>query len=410
MKRICLVLMLIFASFILISCGVYSGTGGPYPGRLDSDDAYAPENGEGEQENQIPDPGQLTAAEWSDIDNYDFYKGLFTTDQDNNKGIFVDFLKHGYFDTLNMVSVTVTSGDDIVVGATVKLISDTQSVLYQSVTNAFGMAYLFPQEDQLSYIQQLNVSHDEANVLIDYTYSIENHDLEIDLETESDKKEIIEIMFVIDTTGSMGDEIAYLKSEIDNVITRVKASLSNTEIRLALLFYRDEGDDYVTRYFDFTTNIESQKNNLANQSATGGGDFEEAVDQALHEAVNKNWSTENTTKLLIHVLDAPPHNNQIKLSKYFNAINTAAQKGIRMIPVASSGIDKWTEYLLRNEAMMTGGTYVFLTNDSGIGEDHLEASVGETVIEYLNLLLVRVITEYHTGVKLEKIPYYNQNQ
>jgi hypothetical protein len=76
-----------------------------------------------------------------------------------------------------------------------------------------------------------------------------------------------------------------------------------------------------------------------------------------------------------------------------------------MIPVASSGIDKYTEYLLRNEAMMTGGTYVFLTNDSGIGGDHLEATVGETVVEYLNRLLVRLINEYHTGVAGEKVPY-----
>lgn len=217
-------------------------------------------------------------------------------------------------------------------------------------------------------------------------------------------------MFVIDTTGSMGDEIAYLKAEIDYVISEVKANNPNTTIKLALLFYRDLGDEYVTRYYDFTTDIEDQKSNLSKQKAAGGGDFEEAVDIALDEAVSKNWSTDNTTKLIFHVLDARPHYNQQVMTRYYNAIYRASQKGIRIIPIASSGIDKYTEYLLRNEAMMTGGTYVFLTDHSGLGNSHLKATVPETVVEYLNHLMIRLINEYHNGVVGEKVPYYQQNR
>ena len=180
------------------------------------------------------------------------------------------------------------------------------------------------------------------------------------------------------------------------------------EVRLALLFYRDFGDEYVTRYFDFSTNIEEQKKNLAAQNALGGGDWEEAVDVALEEAVTKKWSEQNTTKLLFHVLDAPPHYEKDIMTRYANAIQVASSKGIRMIPVASSGIDKYTEYLLRNEAMMTGGTYTYITNHSGIGDEHIEATVGETVVEYLNMMLIRIISEYYTGIEQEKVPYYQK--
>jgi len=353
-----------------------------------------------------PQAGQLTASEWSDLENYEFYLSLFQSNQENEQGIFTPYLENGYFDTLNMVKVTVKNEvEELISGASVELRNENQNLIYKAVTNKNGVAYLFPKTNELEAISSLIVKHNEAVLTEEYEYSTDNNDLVITLNTEDNHQDVIEIMFVIDTTGSMGDEIDYLKAEIDYVMTSIKEDNPNTTVKLALLFYRDKGDEYITRYFDFTTNIETQKNNLSKQYAAGGGDFEEAVDIALDEAVAQRWSDDNTTKLIIHVLDAPPHNRTEEMTRYYNAIMTASQKGIRLIPVASSGINKYTEYLLRNEAMMTGGTYVFLTNHSGIGNEHLEATVGETVVEYLNHLLVRVINEYHTGVKGKKIPY-----
>ena len=71
-----------------------------------------------------------------------------------------------------------------------------------------------------------------------------------------------------------------------------------------------------------------------------------------------------------------------------------AQKGIKLIPVVASGIDKETEFLMRYTAIATNGTYVFITNHSGIGNDHLEPTVGEYEVELLNKLLVRLINSY----------------
>jgi len=354
-----------------------------------------------------PQAGQLTASEWSDLKNYEFFLSLFKGTQESGEGIFTKSFNKGYFDTLNMVTVQVKNNDLYIGGASVELADEFGRTIYKAITNLNGYAYLFPQTKDLDSISKIIIHHKDKVISNQYRYSLDNNTLIMNINSENNHEPVIEIMFVVDTTGSMGDEISYLKSEIDYVINEVKTSNENTTINLALLFYRDKGDSYITKYFDFTTNIEEQRENLAKQEAAGGGDYEEAVDIALDEAVSKNWSNKNTTKLLFHVLDAPPHYNQEDMTRFFNAICVASEKGIRMIPVASSGVNKYTEYLLRNEAMMTGGTYVFLTNDSGIGEDHIEASVGETEVEYLNHLLVRLINEYHTGVEGEKIPYYS---
>lgn len=394
-------LVLVFL-FLLSGCRAPNHlAGGDAGGRTENDDQSS-------HSNEIQ-AGQLTAAEWSDLKNYNFYLSLFESSQTSANGIFSAYYNKGYFDTLNMVEVTVQNGDTLLKGASVELYSANQNLIYQAKTNIKGVAYLFPQSNEVDSITEVVVKYGDNVVREDYEYSQSNNVLEIEMGDTNTIKDIIEIMFVVDTTGSMGDEIDYLKAEIDYVISEVKTLNPNTTVRLALLFYRDISDEYITRYFDFTTDIEIQQRRLAEQTASGGGDFEEAVDVALDEAVSKAWSDENTTKLLFHVLDAPPHYTKQNMTKYFQAIYNASKKGIHMIPVASSGIDKYTEYLLRNEAMMTGGTYVFLTDDSGIGEDHLEASVGEVVIEYLNNLLVRLINEYHTGVEGKKIPYYQQN-
>ena len=94
------------------------------------------------------------------------------------------------------------------------------------------------------------------------------------------------------------------------------------------------------------------------------------------------------------VLDAPPHNTSSIRESLASSITDAINKGIRIIPVASSGVDKSTEFLLRTFAMTTGGTYTFLTDHSGIGGSHIEPTIGSYDVENLNDLLVRIINEY----------------
>ncbi len=221
--------------------------------------------------------------------------------------------------------------------------------------------------------------------------------------TCKEAKQQVDIAFVVDATGSMGDEISYLKVELNDVIQRVKDDMPDTKINLGSIFYRDTGDKYLTRKSDFSTNISKTINFIKEQNADGGGDYPEAADTALDVALNElTWSNESTSRLLFFVLDAPPHTSDEVNKKMQELTRLAAEKGIRVIPVACSGIRKGTEYLMRALALATNGTYTFLTDHSGIGGSHIEPTTDSYKVELLNDLLVRIITQY------SKIPDCNE--
>ncbi|HEY9842542.1 MAG TPA: vWA domain-containing protein, partial [Candidatus Obscuribacterales bacterium] len=205
----------------------------------------------------------------------------------------------------------------------------------------------------------------------------------------------VDLMLMVDTTGSMGDELEFLKLELRNVLNRVRQDNEQLQLRASANFYRDIGDDYLVRPFAFTDDFDLIQNQLRAQSADGGGDGPEAVPDALENALTKHaWSESARARLLFLVLDAPPHYDQSELERVRAMISAAQRQGVRVIPVASSGIDKETEFLLRMLAIGTGGEYVFLTDDSGVGGGHIEPTIGEHQVEKLNDLLVRLVQKY----------------
>ncbi len=215
----------------------------------------------------------------------------------------------------------------------------------------------------------------------------------------------VDIAFVVDATGSMGDEIEFLKAELGDVVDKAKRALPGIPVRLGSVFYRDAGDDYVTRKNDFSTDIAGTVNFIKAQSADGGGDFPEAVEQALHVAVNElTWSKEARARLLFLVLDAPPHETPEVIGALQRLTRQAAAAGVRIIPVAASGIDKSTEYLMRSLALGTNGTYVFLTDDSGVGNPHIKPTTDKFEVELLNGLLTRLITRFTQTTDCGPVP------
>lgn len=377
--------------------GERAGTGGKHGG----DDYGAPgDGGSGEavdtdvkENSQSMPAGQLTCSALDDNHYYDYWKELITNGQE--PGQFYNYRSSigDSFNTYNRVALKVTNANDIYI--TLKGEKKTFHV------DNFHNAYLFPKDAKEQY--DVTISYlDKKGERQTVNKTVKDKD-EIDLENEFTTATNLEIMFVIDATGSMGDEMSYIKAEIDDVITKVRTDNPNSKVSLAMMVYRDIGDDYVTRYSDFTEDIASQQSFLAKQAASGGGDFEEAVDVALKEAIEKQWSTKGT-KLLFHVADAPAHDNLI--ADWSSTVDKAVEKGIQIITVAGSGINKKTEYLFRSQSLLTGGQYVFLTDDSGIGGSHEKASVQEElVVEYLNNCLIRLIDSYHQGKDISPIPY-----
>lgn len=203
----------------------------------------------------------------------------------------------------------------------------------------------------------------------------------------------IDIAFVVDATGSMGDEIEFLKLELEDVIRNTMEQYANLSLRAASVFYRDKGDQYITRQVPFHDDLLKSLNFIKLQSAAGGGDAPEALDEALKVALDSlQWNSSARTRLLFLVLDAPPHNEAKE--RIQQLILKAAAMGVRIVPVACSGTDKSTEFLLRSMALATNGTYTFLTNHSGVGNLHMEPTTDKYEVELLGTLLQRIIKQY----------------
>jgi hypothetical protein len=206
----------------------------------------------------------------------------------------------------------------------------------------------------------------------------------------------LDVAFLFDTTGSMGDELSYLQTEIDAIAESIATRFPSATARYSLVLYRDEGDAYVTRTFDFTTDLAGFQSNLSAQRAAGGGDYPEAVAEGLEQVNALDWRTEaDVAKVAFWIADAPTHTH--KASALKTAITTSVQNDIHLYPVAASGTDPRAEYSMRAAAQISGGRYVFLTDDSGIGGTHAEPHIPCYVVTRFDRALVRMVESEMTG-------------
>ena len=297
-------------------------------------------------------------------------------------------------------SVQVLNPDkNAIAGAKVSLMSHGK-VLWQAMTDNSGRAELwlnyFLKDDQ-NKTQNLKivVEKNGQKQTLSKPTTFEEHINTIELALPCEEVQLVELSFVVDATGSMGDEIEFLKSDLYDVLTRLQDSLPLAKFKFSSVFYKDQSDhDYITTLAS-TDKINKMIDFIQAQYAGGGGDFPEAVEEGLDAAINQvEWSSESSTKLLFLILDAPPHEaaeNHLLLQK---TIINAAQKGIQIIPIACSGIDKSTEYLLRSIALATNGNYLFLTDKSGIGNSHIAPTTDKYDENTLNHLLLQTILNY----------------
>ncbi len=339
-------------------------------------------------ENTTSDAGLLTAGEWNDLKHWDFWKKLIASE---------DWLRMptlwNFKPTIRVGIVVKNSKGEMLKDVTAKLKNEKGVVVWQAQTDNFGKAELWANlfeknAKSMSLVLQTADGKTKTIAKINTTKSMH----EITMEAAVQKTNKLDLMFVVDATGSMSDELEFLKTELDDIIQKVNNKTNKLKTRVGMVFYRDHEDDYVIRDFAFETTISKVLANLNKQYAGGGGDFPEAVDEALVNAIeSKVWSKGNTAKILFLILDAPPHNNDASKQRMQKASKMAAMKGIKIMPIVASGINKETEFLMRFVAMATNGTYIFLTDDSGVGESHLEPTVGSYQVEMLNNLMVRLI-------------------
>lgn len=379
---------------LFVSCGYSDGDYAPSSSSSESVSSVAVtiSSPSGNGNTNGPSSGLITAGEWNDLANWSSWQHL-----GRSQAYSADF-DRWQINTADRVSIRVGAPDNRpAYDAEVKLFQG-YSLLYTARTNQEGVAELFA---NLTDNAQNNAVNSQALSLeingVEFQGAVKLMADGINYFTTATNlsSNRTELAFLVDATGSMSDELNFLKEDLRDVIRRIKVANGNLDVATAAVFYRDEGDDYVTRHSGFSNDISTTVEFIRQQSAHGGGDFPEAVHSALQVAVNElEWSTEARSRIAFLLLDAPPHEDRQVMNEYRSLVESAAAKGIRIVPVTASDIDKATEFLMRQTAIATNGTYVFITNDSGIGNDHIEATVGDYEVEFLNDLLVRLVGEY----------------
>lgn len=185
----------------------------------------------------------------------------------------------------------------------------------------------------------------------------------------------LDLLFILDTTGSMGEEIQRLKTTIELINLNLSSLSSRPRIRFGLVLYRDRGDEYVTQTVPFTEDLESFQASLNRVEADGGGDDPEDLQAALQAALRLSWNR-GGIRLAFVVTDAPPHLDYGQDYTYADAAREAREQGIKIFGVGTGGLDLAGELVLRQVAQYTAARYIFLTyGEQGESEGGAPGSV-----------------------------------
>jgi len=337
-----------------------------------------------------PRAGLLTAGEINDFSKWKLWEDL-------DSGTFAVYAQTWRFRMRERYSVQlINQANRPVCDARVLLLDRRGNILWEAKSDPTGKAELWNgvNGSNAEKPSAIRAEYKGRTTKTDYVLPISEGMNYLQMDVPCETPLAADIVFVVDATGSMGDEISYLKQELDDVIKRASAE-SGLNLRTGAVFYRDHGDEYLVRNSPLNANTSQTMNFIRSQGASGGGDAPEAVEEGLEQALNTmQWSAEARTRLLFLVLDAPPHADSASVRRMQLAAAKAAAMGVRIIPLTASGINKPAEYLMRSLALATNGTYTFITNHSGIGSDHIAPSTDSYKVELLNNLLVRLIRDF----------------
>lgn len=156
-----------------------------------------------------------------------------------------------------------------------------------------------------------------------------------DLELRPPQLKSFDVGLVVDVTGSMGPALAWLRQDVKKLMAG--AGVLAYEPRIGLTFYRDHGDEFVTRHLPLTGKVDLLLQALTQMDAKGGADLPEAVFEAMTESLkSSNWSSgASSRRVMVLVADAPAHEKTQKQCEDLAA--EAAGKGFKVYCVKVNG-------------------------------------------------------------------------
>ncbi len=186
--------------------------------------------------------------------------------------------------------------------------------------------------------------------------------------SNENKRPAIEVVFVLDTTGSMSGLIDAAKEKIWSIASTMASAQTAPYIKMGLVAYRDRGDAYVTRKVELSDDLDSMYAQLMDFQADGGGDFPESVNEGLFVAVNNmSWNQQQETyKVIFLVGDAPAHMDYQDDVKYPQILKLAEQKGIIVNTIQAGFSNDTTENWKKLAALGNGNYFQVAQNGNAV--------------------------------------------
>jgi Mg-chelatase subunit ChlD len=177
----------------------------------------------------------------------------------------------------------------------------------------------------------------------------------------------VEVVFCLDTTGSMGGLIDGAKQKIWSICNKIASGTPTPDLKVGLVAYRDRGDEYVTKTADLSSDLDAIHSQLMSFQAAGGGDEPESVNEALDVALHKiNWSNDaKVLRVIFLVGDAPPHMDYQNDVPYTVTCKKAAEKGIIINTIQCGNIPRTTPFW-KEIARLAEGRFVQIAQDGGV--------------------------------------------
>lgn len=171
----------------------------------------------------------------------------------------------------------------------------------------------------------------------------------------------LDIVFILDTTGSMGEEIARLKETIELININLSSVSPTPDLRFGMVLYKDRGDEYKTKIVPLTADLKQFQTQLNALSAGGGGDEPEDLESALDDTINRMQWNKNGIRMGFIITDAPPNFYSDQPFTYKQAAISAKKQAIKLFSVGTGGLPTQGEYILRQISQFTSAAYIFLT-------------------------------------------------
>ncbi|MBL8184326.1 MAG: VWA domain-containing protein [Blastocatellia bacterium] len=177
----------------------------------------------------------------------------------------------------------------------------------------------------------------------------------------------LEMVFVLDTTGSMGGLLDGAKQKIWSIVNEVMQKQSKPDVRVGFVAYRDRNDEYVTQIVPISSDLDAVYSKLMDLEAGGGGDTPESVRKALAEGVEKaGWSKSGAAKIIFLVGDAPPQNYSGEPDVL--ATTTVAVRRNIVVNTIQCGDDHETRSIWQQVARAGQGKYFAIAQNGGVEE------------------------------------------